>query len=95
MAPLILCRERLERIQHILKRAAGEAVSVRDFVRTHSVRDWELNQAAELGWVEITLRKPPTGRPSSVVTAAAVNKSGAAKLPPPGGIFPGASVTGT
>lgn len=39
-------------------------------------------QAAELGWIEIEIRKPRTGRPSRVVKFAAVNKCHAAKLPP-------------
>ncbi|RYD31839.1 MAG: hypothetical protein EOP86_17040 [Verrucomicrobiaceae bacterium] len=77
-----LCRERLGRIQTILSRANGHPVSVRDFLRTFRVLEWELDQAATLGWVEITVRKPKTGRPSRIVTPAPVNKIGAAKLPP-------------
>lgn len=79
MLPLILCRERLERIQRILARKGGE-LPVRDFARTFSVWDWEIEQAAALGWVEIETRKPRTGRPSRVVRS--VSKPEAAKLPP-------------
>lgn len=82
MRALLLSRERLNRIQRILARADVQPVTVREFARRFSVWEWELEQAAELGWIEIEIRKPRTGRPSRVVKSAPVNKSGAAKLPP-------------
>jgi len=74
-----LCRERLARIQHVLNKNAG-AVTVRDFARSFSVWEWELEQAAALGWIEIEIRKPHTGRPSRVVRE--LIRPDAAKLPP-------------
>ena len=74
-----LCRERLDRIQHILARNAG-ALTVRDFARTFSVWEWEIEQAAALGWIKIEMRKPRTGRPSRIIRE--VSKPQAAKLPP-------------
>jgi hypothetical protein len=82
MRSLILCRERLHRIQRVLKRSAGETVSVRDFQRRYDVRSWELEQAAELGWLKITIHKPPTGRPSPVVSSRKLGETLTAKLPP-------------
>jgi hypothetical protein len=79
MCPFILCRERLERIQRILARNAG-VLTVREFTRTYSVWTWEVEQAAELGWIEIKTRKPDTGRPSRI--ACLVSENPAAKLPP-------------
>ena len=75
----LLCRERLGRIQSILHRQAG-ALPIRDFVRSYSVREWELLQAAALGWIKIEMRKPRTGRPSRIIRE--VSKPQAAKLPP-------------
>lgn len=79
MRPLILCRERLERILSILGRRGG-ALSMRDFFRTFAVFDWEIEQAESLGWVTITMKKPPSGRPSRIVEK--VSKNECAKLPP-------------
>ncbi|MBL9178637.1 MAG: hypothetical protein JNM65_11270 [Verrucomicrobiaceae bacterium] len=79
MRPLILCRERLERIQRILERVGG-SLTVREFSRTYSVREWEVEQAAALGWVKIETHKPRTGRPSRI--ARTVSECPAAKLPP-------------
>lgn len=79
MKASILCHERLDRIQRILERNAG-AVTVRELARTFSVWDWEVEQAADLGWLKIETRKPHTGRPSRI--ARIVSKSPAAKLPP-------------
>ena len=78
MRPLILCRERLNRILSILDRNAG-ALTVREFARTFSVWEWEIEQAAALGWLKIETRKPRTGRPSRIATI--VSKPQAAKLP--------------
>jgi hypothetical protein len=66
MRPLVLCFERLQRIRHLLKHCGG-AATMRDLWRSHEVFDWEVQQAAELGWVTITTRKPRVGRPSRVV----------------------------
>ena len=79
MLPLILCRERLERIRIVLSHHAG-ALTVREFARTYSVWEWEVEQAAELGFIKIETRKPRTGRPSRIATI--VSKPQAAKLPP-------------
>ncbi len=80
MRPLILCRERLERIQDILERLGG-MLSVRDFFRSFGIHEWEVTQAAELGWVQIEMRTPRTGRPSRIVRA--VSNCRPAKLPLP------------
>ncbi len=79
MRSSILCRERLDRIQRILSRNAG-ALPMREFARTYSVWKWEMEQAAELGWIKIETRKPHTGRPSRI--AIIVSETQAAKLPP-------------
>lgn len=79
MKASILCRERLDRIQRILERNAG-ALTVREFARTYSVWEWEIEQAAALGWIKIETRKPPIGRPSRI--AKEVSKPDAAKVPP-------------
>ena len=82
LRPLKLCRERLGRILHILDKHNG-LLPVWEFSRTFSVWEWEVQQAAELGWVRIETRKPRTGRPSRVVTRALdVSKIHTAKLPP-------------
>jgi hypothetical protein len=52
MRHLTLCRERLARIQRILSRSAG-ALTVRDFARSFSVWEWEIEQAAALGFIKI------------------------------------------
>lgn len=79
MLPPTICRERLYRILDILDRNAGE-LPARAFTRSFSVREWEIEAAAALGWVEIITRKPPIGRPSRLVLK--VNNSQTAKLPP-------------
>jgi hypothetical protein len=79
MVPLILCRERLHRILSILDKNGG-VLTVREFLRTFSVFRWEVEQAAELGWVELAALKPATGRPSCV--AKSVSQTKAAQLPP-------------
>jgi hypothetical protein len=78
MRPLILCRERLDRILSILDRNAG-ALTMREFDRTYSVWKWEVEQAAALGWISFETRKPRTGRPARV--AVKVSNCEAAKLP--------------
>jgi hypothetical protein len=79
MFPLILCRERLNRILSILDRNGG-TLSLREFSRSFSVFRWELEQASALGLIEMAILKPPTGRPSHV--ARRVSQPPAAKLPP-------------
>jgi len=79
MRSLILSRERLERIQRILNRVGG-SLPLRNFSRTFSVWEWEVEQAAELGFIKIDTRRPHTGRPSRIATI--VSKPDAAKLPP-------------
>ena len=74
-----LCRERLTRIQHVLNKKGG-ALSVRDFARSFSVGEWEIEEAAALGWIQIETKKPHTGRPSRI--AKIVSETHAAKLPP-------------
>ena len=78
MRTLTLCRERLERIQDILSRDAG-ALTVREFARSFSVWEWEIEQAATLGFIEIETHKPRTGRPSRIAKIVSNNPS--AKLP--------------
>ena len=79
MRHLTLCRERLDRIQRILSRNA-DALTIRAFARSYSVWEWEIEQAAALGWIKIETHKPRTGRPSRI--AKIVSKPETAKLPP-------------
>jgi hypothetical protein len=58
----------------------GGSCSLRDLYRTHGIREWEVEQAEEAGWVAISERKPAVGRPSRV--ARKLSKNQAAKLPP-------------
>jgi hypothetical protein len=73
-----LCRERLNRILSVLDRQGGSE-ALRQLERYFSIWRWEVNEAAALGWIEITTRKPRTGRPSLV---ASISKIPPAKLPP-------------
>jgi hypothetical protein len=57
MRRLILCLERLQRIQRVLNRARG-AMPVRDITRSFAIWPWEIRQAAELGWLRIVTRRP-------------------------------------
>ena len=79
MRPLILCRERLGRIRRVLERYGGTA-TMRDLWRSHTIYAWEIEQAAESGWLTITTRKPRVGRPSRVVEFCG---GGNAKFPAP------------
>ncbi len=79
MRPLLLCRERLNRLLSVLERTDG-VCSVRDLFRSYGIRDWEVQQAANAGWVSICERKPPVGRSSLVAVKLSENPS--AKLPP-------------
>lgn len=78
MTNLAISRERLARIQRVLNKNAG-ALTVRDFARSFSVWEWELEQAAALGWIQIETRKPRTGRPARIVRH--VSQPESAKLP--------------
>ncbi len=79
MRPLILCRERLDRLLSVLSRQGGEE-TLRQLSRRFGIWSWEAEQAAALGWVEIIARRPRIGRPSRVVRC--LNNSQSAKLPP-------------
>lgn len=70
MVGFTLYRERLTQILVIL-RIKGGSVSVRDFARSYGVSKWEIEQARDMGFVILQLRKPRTGRPSLQVSAAA------------------------
>lgn len=74
-----LCRERLARIQRVLNKNAG-TLTVREFARSYGVWEWEIEQAAALGWIQIETKKPRTGRPSRIVKR--VSETHSAKLPP-------------
>lgn len=76
---MILCAERLARIQRVLNLNGGEVAS-RTLTRSYHIWPWEIEQAAALGWLEIITRKPHTGRPSRIVRE--VSQSRSAKLPP-------------
>jgi|GEM_PF-753329 len=65
MKPLVLTKEGFNRIERIL--AKHGPMSPRDFDRRFAVWRWEIEQAAELGLVEFVVRKPPVGRPATVV----------------------------
>ncbi len=79
MRPAILCRERLCRLLSVLDRTGGTC-AIRELVRSHGIRGWEVEQAEELGWVSISMRKPRVGRPSCVVLK--LSETSSAKLPP-------------
>lgn len=75
-----LCLERLDRLTDVLDRQGGSE-TIRQLSRRFSIWEWEVEQAAALGWVTIETRKPPTGRPSRI--AHKLSQTPAAKLPPP------------
>ena len=78
MSTLVLCRERLNRLLHVLDCTGGTA-PIRDLQRSHKIWWWEVEQAAELGWVRTFTSKPRVGRPS--IIAEKVSNSSVAKLP--------------
>ncbi len=80
MRPCILCLERLDRLTDVLARQGGSE-TLRQLFRRFGIHDWEVEQAAALGWVAIETRKPHTGRPSLV--ARILSETQTAKLPPP------------
>jgi len=53
---------------------------IRDLWRSYAIHETEIKQAQDAGFVEISTRKPPIGRPSQIVRK--VNKTPSAKLPP-------------
>ena len=65
MKSLTLCRERLNRLLHVLARQGGSE-TLRQLERRFGVWRWEVKQAAALGWVKIETHKPRTGRPSQI-----------------------------
>lgn len=79
MRPNLLCRERLQRILTVLDRNGGSA-SLRELSRSYCVSTWEIEQAAELGWVSILTRQPRVGRTSR--SAQKLSENHLAKLPP-------------
>ncbi len=79
MRTLILCRERLDRLLAVLDRNNGTA-SFRDLDRTYRLHAWEIEHAAQLGWIQIFISKPSTGRPSRC--AKKLSQNTVAKLPP-------------
>lgn len=79
MRPLILCRERLNRLLSVLDREGGTC-TLRQLLRIYTIFDWEVKQAEESGWVRIFTQKPAVGRPSTVVQKT--SETSAAKLPP-------------
>jgi hypothetical protein len=78
MKPLTLCRERLNRLLLVLARQGGTE-TLRQLERRFRIWRWEVEQTADLGWLEIETLKPRTGRPSQIVR---VSKNPSAKLPP-------------
>ena len=79
MRQLLLCRERLTRLLTVLDREGGSC-SVRDLYRSYGIREWEVEQAEQTGWVRISEHKRTVGRPSRV--AAKLSETQSAKLPP-------------
>jgi hypothetical protein len=75
----MLCRERLDRLLAILDSKNGRA-SIRDLSRSYRMYCWEIEQAADLGWVKIETYHPPVGRPSRRIEKLSNNE--VAKLPP-------------
>ncbi|MFC7336139.1 hypothetical protein ACFQY0_03030 [Haloferula chungangensis] len=63
----------------LLDRTGGRN-TVRNLYRSHTIFPWEVEQAAELGWVEIETRNPKIGRPSVIVLK--LSKTSTAKHPP-------------
>jgi len=65
MQCLTLCRERLDRLKDVLDRQGGSE-TIRQLNRRFAIWEWEVEQAAVLGWVTIETRNPATGRPSRI-----------------------------
>ena len=85
MRQRLLCRERLTRLLAVLDREDGSC-SLRDMYRSYGIREWEVEQAEEAGWVVISEHKPAVGRPSRVATK--LSETPSAKLPPPRRVIP-------
>jgi hypothetical protein len=64
MKPLTLCRERLKRLLLVLARQGGTE-TLRQLDRRFRIWRWEVEQTADLGWLEIKTLKPRTGPPVS------------------------------
>jgi len=79
MDQFTLCRERLFRLFRVIDQRGG-SVTYRNLIHSHGILFWEIDQAAEQGFVEILTRKPPIGRPSYVVKI--LSRGPSAKLPP-------------
>lgn len=75
---MILSRERLDRLRHVLTRQDGTE-TFRQLTRRFGLFPAEIEAAAALGWVEFAIQKPRTGRPSRIVR---LSETVAAKLPP-------------
>lgn len=85
MSPNTLCRERLRRLLAIVDRQGGSE-TLRQLSRRFGFHDWEVEQAAALGWLKIETRRPRVGRPSRI--AVRLSKTPSAKLPPFRGALP-------
>lgn len=74
-----LCRERLDRLLRALGKNP-DGISMRALYRDCRIEWWEVEQAEELGWVCISIYKPPRGRPSTRVRRISIFPH--AKFPP-------------
>ena len=79
MRTMNLCRERLNRLLRLLE-GKNDGISIRDLYRNFRIEWWEVEQAEKLGWVSISVHKPPRGRPSRRVQKVSENQH--AKYPP-------------
>jgi hypothetical protein len=80
-----LSRERLKCILSRLDQYGG-AASLRNLMRSHGIRNSEVEECEALGWLVIETRKPWVGRPSRF--ARRLNETQSAKLPPPAAKIP-------
>ena len=72
MKPNILTREHLEIIDKSIDKHGG-SVSVRYLVWNHFIQRHIIDEAVEAGFLELATFKPPTGRPSLVITKVSIN----------------------
>jgi hypothetical protein len=77
MRPNILCLERLYRIERVLKGGPKTLWRMRCY---HEIYEWEVEQAAEFGWVRIFFRELPRGPAARM---AELCERADAKLPRP------------
>lgn len=75
----ILCRERLDRLLRVLRKVGGSA-TFRDLNRTFGIWAWEIEEAAELGWVSVISRKNSRG-PTTWIAGIISNCSSAITPP--------------